>query len=149
MGSDVDAVTKSGRLFHTRAAATEWWVAGMVICLERGADLHMAQLMPLPLTVSCFSKIQTGLPLWYRLTWVVPDKGPLNGCVCVCVCFCLHAVLPGGDQRSGASAVYGRVPGRSGRRRRSRRRRPAAERWAPVRRHADTPSLRRRHRNDA
>ena len=30
----------------------------MVICLERGADLHMAQLMPLPLTVSCSSKIQ-------------------------------------------------------------------------------------------
>ena len=30
----------------------------MVICLERGADLHMAQLMPLPLTVSCFSIIQ-------------------------------------------------------------------------------------------
>ena len=39
---------------------TEWWGAGMVICLERGADLHMAQLMPLPLTVSCFSKIQIG-----------------------------------------------------------------------------------------
>ena len=32
----------------------------MVIRLERGADLHMAQLMPLPLTVSCFSKIQIG-----------------------------------------------------------------------------------------
>ena len=32
----------------------------MVICLERGADLHMAQLMPLPLTISCFSKIQIG-----------------------------------------------------------------------------------------
>jgi len=32
----------------------------VVICLERGADLHMAQLMPLPLTVSCFSKIQIG-----------------------------------------------------------------------------------------
>jgi len=32
--------------------------AGVVICLERGADLHAAQLMPLPLTVSCFSKIQ-------------------------------------------------------------------------------------------
>jgi len=30
---------------------------GMVICLDQGADLHMAQLMPLPLTVSCFSKI--------------------------------------------------------------------------------------------
>ena len=35
----------------------------MVICLERGADLHMAQLMPLPLTVSCFSKIQIGFTL--------------------------------------------------------------------------------------
>ena len=32
----------------------------MVIYLERGADLHMFQLMPLPLTVSCFSKIQIG-----------------------------------------------------------------------------------------
>ena len=32
----------------------------MAICLERSADLHMAQLMPLPLTVSCFSKIQIG-----------------------------------------------------------------------------------------
>jgi len=41
----------------------------------------MAQLMPLPLTVSCFSKIQIGLPFWYRLTRVVPEKGPLNRCV--------------------------------------------------------------------
>ena len=38
----------------------------MVICLERGADLHMAQLMPLPLSVSCFSKIQIGF------TFLVP-----------------------------------------------------------------------------
>ena len=38
----------------------------MVICLERGADLHIAQLMPLPLTVSCFSKIQIGF------TFLVP-----------------------------------------------------------------------------
>jgi len=44
----------------------------------------MAQLMPLPLTVSCFSKIQIGLPFWYRLTRVVPEKGPLNG-MCTCV----------------------------------------------------------------
>jgi len=36
---------------------TEWWGAGVVICLERDADLHTAQLMPLPLTVSCFNKI--------------------------------------------------------------------------------------------
>jgi len=32
----------------------------MAICPEQDADLHMAQLMPLPLTVSCFSKIQIG-----------------------------------------------------------------------------------------
>ena len=38
----------------------------MVICLERFADLHMAQLMSLPLTDSCFSKIQTGF------TFLVP-----------------------------------------------------------------------------
>ena len=38
----------------------------MVICLERDADLHIAQLMPLPLTVSCSSKIQIGF------TFLVP-----------------------------------------------------------------------------
>ena len=42
--------------------------AGVVICLERGADLHMAQLMPLPLTVSCFSKIHIGF------TFLVPAQ---------------------------------------------------------------------------
>ena len=60
-----------------------YWGAGMVICLERDADLHMAQLMPLPLTVSCFSDDRLVLPFWYRLTWAVAEKGPLNGCVCV------------------------------------------------------------------
>jgi len=45
---------------HPACKKTEWWCAGMVICLERGADLHTAQLMPLPLTVSCSSKIQVG-----------------------------------------------------------------------------------------
>jgi len=45
---------------HPACKKTEWWGAGVVVCLERGADLHMAQLMPLPLTVSCFSKIQNG-----------------------------------------------------------------------------------------
>jgi len=41
--------------------------ARVVICLERGADLHTAQLMPLPLTVSCFSKIQIGFAFLSRL----------------------------------------------------------------------------------
>jgi len=45
---------------HLVCKKTEWWGAGVVNCLERDADLHMAQLMPLPLTVSCFSKIQIG-----------------------------------------------------------------------------------------
>jgi len=51
-----------------RFVKTEQWVAGMVICLERGADLHTAQLMPLPLTVSCFRKSRSVLPFWYWLT---------------------------------------------------------------------------------
>ena len=58
----------------------------MVICLERGADLHMAQLMPLPLTVSCFSNIQIGFTFLVPAHPGSPGKGPLNGCVCVCVC---------------------------------------------------------------
>ena len=64
----------------------------MVICLQ-GADLHMAQLMPLPLTVSCFSKIHIGLPVWYLLTRVVLEKGPLFGCVCVCVYLVNEAII--------------------------------------------------------
>ena len=59
----------------------------MVVCLEQGADLHMAQLMPLPLTVTCFTKIQIGF------TFLVPaDLGSLGEraikrvCVCVRVC---------------------------------------------------------------
>ena len=52
----------------------------MVVCLERGADLHMAQLMPLPLTVSRFGKIQIGFTFLVPAD-LVPKKGPLNGCV--------------------------------------------------------------------
>jgi len=51
---------------HLACKKTEWLGAGMVICLEQCADLHMAQLMPLPLTVSCFTKIQIGF------TFLVP-----------------------------------------------------------------------------
>jgi len=49
-----------------RPVKTEWWAAGVVICLELGADWYMVQLMPLPLTVSFFSKIQIGF------TFLVP-----------------------------------------------------------------------------
>jgi len=51
---------------HPACKKTERWGAGVVVCLERGADLHMAQLMPMPLTVACFSKIQIGF------TFLVP-----------------------------------------------------------------------------
>ena len=57
----------------------------MVICLERGADLHMVQLMPLQRIVSCFSKIQIGFTFLVPAHRDSPGKGPLNGCVCVCV----------------------------------------------------------------
>ena len=60
--------------------AVECWRG---ICLEWGADLHMAQLMPLPLTVSCFSKSQIGF------TFLVPAHPGSPGQrvvkrVCVC-----------------------------------------------------------------
>ena len=51
---------------HPAYKKLEWWGAGVVICLELGVDLRVAQLMPLPLTVSCFSKIQIGF------TFLVP-----------------------------------------------------------------------------
>jgi len=55
----------------------------------------MAQLMPLPLTVFCFSKIQIGF------TFLVPahpgrpsrKKGPLNGCVCVRACVRVFMII--------------------------------------------------------
>ena len=66
----------------------------MVICLERDADLHMAQLMPLLQIVSCFSKIQIGF------TFLVPahpgsprKKAVKRVCVCVCVCGVTASIL--------------------------------------------------------
>jgi len=57
----------------------------MVMCLERGADLHMAQLTPLPLTVSCSSKIQIGLAFLVPAHPGSPGKMAVKW-VCVCVC---------------------------------------------------------------
>ena len=62
----------------------------MVVCLEQGADLHMAQLMPLPLTVSCFSKIQIGFTFLVPTHLGSPGKRAVKRvCVCVCVCVCV------------------------------------------------------------
>ena len=62
----------------------------MVICLERVADLHMSQLMPLPLTVSCFSKIQICCTFLVPADLGSPGKRAVKlKCVCVCVCVCV------------------------------------------------------------
>jgi len=60
----------------------------VVVCLEQGADLHMAQLMPLPLTVSCFSKIQIGFTFLVPAHLGSPGKRAVKR-VCVCVCVLL------------------------------------------------------------
>jgi len=70
---------------HPACKKTEWWDAGMVMCLGQGADLHMAQLMPLPLTVSCCNKSRLVLPFWCRLTQVVLDKIQEGRKMVVCV----------------------------------------------------------------
>jgi len=70
---------------HPACKKTEQWGAGVVICLERGAELHMAQLMPLPLIVSCFSKIQIGFSFLVPAHLGSPGKRAVKR-VCVCVC---------------------------------------------------------------
>ena len=81
----------------------------MVICLERGADLHMAQLMPLPLTIFCVSKTQIGF------TFLVPDHPNSPGqravkrarvCVCVVACKMFQLVA---HQLAAAAAAVARV----------------------------------------
>jgi len=69
---------------HPACKKTERWGAGMVICLERGADLHMSSWCHCHSLSVASVKSRLVLPFWYRLTWVFPEKGPLNGCVCVC-----------------------------------------------------------------
>ena len=64
----------------------------MAICLERGADLHTAQLMPLPLTVSCFSKIQIGFAFLVPAHPVSPGQRAVKR-VCVCSALKLTAGL--------------------------------------------------------
>ena len=66
-----------------RPVKTEWWGAGIIIWLERGANLHSGCHYHSLSLASVKSRLV--LPFWYRLTWVVPDKGPLNGCSSVVV----------------------------------------------------------------
>jgi len=66
----------------------------VVICLERGADLHMAQLIPLPLTVSCSSKIQIGFTFLVPVHLGSPGQRAVKR-VCVCVASMMDCVLSG------------------------------------------------------
>jgi len=76
----------------------------MVICLERGADLHMAQLLPLPLTISCSNKIQIGFAFLVPAHLGSPiQRAVKRTCVCVrvrvrvrvCVCACVRTLFLG------------------------------------------------------
>jgi len=62
------------------------------LCLGQGADLHMALLMPMLLTISFSSKSRLVLLLWCRLTWVVPDKIQ-EGCKTVVYVYCFARFL--------------------------------------------------------
>jgi len=62
--------------------------AGALAWLSAWSEVQtciMSQLKPLPLTVSCFSKIQIGFTFLVPAHLGSPGQGPLNGCVCVCV----------------------------------------------------------------
>ena len=96
-----------GRKVVKSCKKTEWWGTGMVICLERGADLHMAQLMPLPLTVSCFSKIKIGFTFLVPAHPVGPGQRAVKRvCVCVCVsgCGCARRIFLQGCKPSDHSS---------------------------------------------
>jgi len=61
----------------------------MVICLQRDAELHMAQLMPMPLTASCFSKIRIGFTFLVSAHLDSPGQRAVKR---VCVCISRHSI---------------------------------------------------------
>jgi len=75
-----------------RPVKTEWWGVGVVTGLERGADLRMFQLMPLPLTLSCFSKMPIGFAFLVPAYLGSPGNRAVQH---VCVCVCVYAVVLG------------------------------------------------------
>jgi len=78
---------------HPACKKTEWWGVGVVICLERGADLRMAQLMPLPLTLCCSSKILIGFTFLVPAHPGSPGKRAVKRmCVCVFVLWYLFLI---------------------------------------------------------
>jgi len=89
------------------------WLS-QLICLERGADLHMAQLMPMPLTVSCFSKIQIGYTF---LVLAHPGSPGLRAVKCVCVCMCVCVCVFVGSWESSGKHLWNKLEGHISRQR--------------------------------
>jgi len=87
---------------HPACKKTEWWGVGVVVCLERGADLHTAQLMPLPVTVSCFSKIQIGFTF---LVLAYPGSSGKRAVKRLCVCICCPRPTSAANPPAAAAAV--------------------------------------------
>ena len=77
----------------------------MVICLEQGADLHTAQLMPLPLTVYCFSKIQIGFTFLVLAHPGSPEERAVKR-VCVCVSFTHFTLTVTDSFEQGCGLMY-------------------------------------------
>jgi len=91
---------------HPACKKTEWWGAGVVICLERGADLHTALLMPRPLTVSCLSKIQTAFTFLVPAHPGSPGKSAVKR-VCIYIQVDVYA---GRDKVSGSPFTLSVLP---------------------------------------
>ena len=84
----------------------------MVICPQRGADLRMAQLMPLPLTVCCSSKIQIGFTFLVPAHLGSPGKRAVKR-VCVCVCVSHFSRLERIDSSTDSALYLGLLKERS------------------------------------
>ena len=80
----------------------------MVICLDRGADLHIAQPMPLPLTVSCSSKIQIGFTFLLPAHPGSPGQRAVKR-VCVCMCVCAAVTVDSSHMNASSSALWSRL----------------------------------------
>ena len=89
-----------------RPVKTEWWGADVAICLEHSADLREPSWCHCHSLSLASGKSRLVLPFWYRLTWVVPDKGPLNGCMYVCMLLAKHRLQRDLRFSSVAVALY-------------------------------------------
>ena len=70
-----------------------------------GADLHMAQRIPLPVTVSCLSKIPTGFAFLVPAHPGSPGQRAVKG-VCVCVYYYCGTVVVACRRTAGSRQLF-------------------------------------------